>query len=81
MPKAQHATRYRPLPPMLRRMRQEASLTQRQLAAKLRVSHVFVHKSEVGERRVDVAEFLDWCVACGKDPDEAFRRLRRQRGV
>ena len=66
---------------MLRRMRQEASLTQRQLAAKLRVSHVFVHKSEVGERRVDVAEFLDWCVACGKDPDEAFRRLRRQRGV
>lgn len=27
-----------------------------------------VHKSETGERRVDVAEFVDWCVACGVDP-------------
>jgi transcriptional regulator with XRE-family HTH domain len=80
MPKAQHAPRYRSLPPMLRRMREAASLTQRQLAEKLRVSHVFVHKSEVGERRVDVMEFIDWCIACGMDSDEAFRALRKSRG-
>ena len=65
MAKAQHAPRYRPVPPILRRMRQEAALTQRGLA----------------ERRADVAEFLDWCRACGADPDQAFRPLRRQRGV
>src|SRR4051812_22758623 len=57
MAKAQHAPRYRHLPAMLRRMREAAGLTQRQLAARLRTTHVFVHKSEIGERRVDVAEF------------------------
>ena len=81
MAKAQHADRYRHLPGLLRRMREEAGLTQRGLAAKLRVTHVSVHKSETGERRVDVAEFMDWCVACGTDPEEAFRSLRRARGV
>jgi len=81
MPKAQHALRYRRLPAFLRLMRQEAHFTQRELAAKLKTSHVFVHKSEIGERRVDITEFTDWCVACGKDPDEAFRRLRKLRGI
>lgn len=77
MAKAQHASRYRRLPGMLRGMRERAGLTQRGLAAKLGVTHVFVHKSEVGDRRVDVAEFVDWCLACGADPDEAFRALRQ----
>ena len=81
MAKAQHASRYRHLPAMLRRMREAASLTQRRLAAKLRTNHVFVHKSEIGERRVDIAEFMDWCLACGVDPEHAFRELRRSRGV
>jgi transcriptional regulator with XRE-family HTH domain len=81
MAKAQHASRYRLLPGMLRELREASGLTQRGLAAKLRVTHVFVHKSEVGERRVDVAEFMDWCVACGANPDDSFRALRRQRGL
>ena len=81
MAKAQHAPRYRCLPALLRVMRQEARFTQRDLAAKLRVSHVFVHKSEIGERRVDVTEFMDWCIACGKDPDKEFHRLRTLRRV
>lgn len=81
MAKAQHAPRYRSLPALLRAMRQEAQFTQRELAAKLCVSHVFVHKSEIGERRVDVTEFMDWCLACGKDPDHEFRRLRKLRRV
>jgi transcriptional regulator with XRE-family HTH domain len=79
MAKAQHAPRYRHLPAMLRQMREEAGLTQRALAAKLAVTHVFVHKSEIGERRVDITEFLDWCVACGVDPEKAFRELARRR--
>jgi transcriptional regulator with XRE-family HTH domain len=81
MAKAQHARRYRHLPGMLRRLRDEAELTQREMAAKLQVTHVWVHKSEIGERRVDITEFMDWCVACGVDPGQAFAELRRHRGV
>jgi transcriptional regulator with XRE-family HTH domain len=79
MAKAQHAHRYRQLPAMLRRLRQEANLTQRQLAANLSVTHVWVHKSEIGERRVDVTEFIDWCIACGVQPEQAVAELRRHR--
>jgi transcriptional regulator with XRE-family HTH domain len=81
MAKAQHAQRYRYLPALLRKLREEASLTQRDLAAKLRTNHVSIHKSEIGERRVDVAEFMDWCIACRVDPEDAFRMLRLHRGV
>jgi transcriptional regulator with XRE-family HTH domain len=81
MAKSQHAHRYRLLPGMLRQMRKEAGLTQRGLAGKLRVTHIFVHKSEIGERRVDITEFMDWCLACCVDPVEAFKTLRKQRGA
>jgi DNA-binding XRE family transcriptional regulator len=78
MAKAQHAHRYRRLPGMLREMREAASMTQRDLAKKMRVTHVAVHKSEVGDRRVDVTEFIDWCIACGVDPEHAIRRLSQR---
>jgi len=81
MAKAQHAPRYRHLPAMLRRLREAAGLTQRQLATKLGTTHIFVHKSEIGERRVDITEFIDWTVACDVDPGKAFAELRRHRGV
>ena len=81
MAKAQHASRYRHLPNLLRQMREEASFTQRELGQKLKTTHIFVHKSEVGERRVDIAEFMDWCLACGAEPEQAFKRLRGLRGL
>lgn len=81
MAKSQHAHRYRRLPAFLRQLRESAGLTQRDLAKKLGVTHVFIHKSEVGDRRVDVAEFMDWCLNCGIDPEEAFRQLRKTRGL
>lgn len=54
-------------------------MTQRQLAEKLRISHVMIHNSETAERRVDVMEFADWCRACGVDPVEKLRELLRKR--
>lgn len=75
MAKPQHSQRYRRLPGMLREMREAAALTQRELAKKLGMTHVAVHKSEVGDRRVDVTEFIDWCVACGTSPESALRKL------
>lgn len=79
MSKSQHATNYRKLPVMLRQMREEAGLTQRDLATRLRRSQPWVHKTEIGERRMDITEFLEWCIGCRVDPEEAFRRLIRMR--
>ena len=81
MAKSLQAPRYRQLPALLRELREAAGLTQRQLAAKLRLSHSLVHNSETAERRVDVAEFVDWVTACGADPAQAFAEfLKRRRG-
>ena len=80
MPKSLQAQRYRQLPALLRQMREKAALTQRELAKRLGISHVMVHNSETAERRIDVAEFADWCAACGVDPVEAFKDLQRRRG-
>ncbi|HEY7119033.1 MAG TPA: helix-turn-helix transcriptional regulator [Tepidisphaeraceae bacterium] len=73
--KAQHHARYAPVPNFLRRIRQEADLTQRQLGAKLRRPQSWVYNCETGNRRVDVAEFCDWCLTCGVSPASALRRL------
>ena len=78
MPKAQHAARYRRLPAFLRQMRSEAGLTQRDIARLMNISHVAVHKCETGDRRVDVAEFMDWAKACKIDPVDAFRQFARR---
>lgn len=77
MAKSQHAPRYRVVLKLLREMREEAGLTQRDLAAKAKRPQPWVHKSETGERRVDVSEFLVWCEACGVEPKDAFARFVR----
>jgi transcriptional regulator with XRE-family HTH domain len=79
MTKAQHEPGYRNLPPMLRAMRERANLTQRDLAEKVGRSQPWVHKTEIGERRTDITEFLDWCIACGVEPQRAFRELLKMR--
>jgi transcriptional regulator with XRE-family HTH domain len=68
----------RDVPGLLRKMREEAELTQRDLASRMKRAQPWIHKSEIGERRVDVSEFLDWCVACGCDAHEALRRLLKR---
>jgi transcriptional regulator with XRE-family HTH domain len=80
MAKSQHTLSYRAVPILLREMRENAKLTQRELAARLNRSQPWVHKSEIGERRVDISEFLEWCLGCGVDAEGEFRRLIRLRG-
>lgn len=75
--KAQHSRRYRPLPGLLRTLREEAELTQRELGAVLRQPQSWVYNCEVGNRRVDVAEFCAWCEACRVDPVAALRRFAK----
>ena len=73
--KAQHHARYRPVSAFLRRLREEAALTQRDIGDKLKRPQSWVYNCETGNRRVDVAEFCDWCRACGIPPANAVRRL------
>ncbi len=73
--KSQHALIYQSVPKLLLKMRTDADMTQRDLAAKVKKSQPWVHKSEIGERRVDIAEFVEWSVACGIDPLDACRKI------
>jgi len=49
-------------------MREGSGLTQEQLAAAMGRSQRFVSRCELGERRVDVIEFRDFCKALGLPP-------------
>jgi len=76
--KAQQRRRYRVLPPYLKRLREEAELTQRELGARLKKPQSWIYNCETSNRRVDISEFIDWVVACDVDPETAFERLLEQ---
>lgn len=79
MAKSLHARRYREIPAFLKKLREDAGLTQRELGARLKMRQSLVQKSETAERRVDIGEFIDWATACGHTPYAAFRLLIRFR--
>jgi transcriptional regulator with XRE-family HTH domain len=56
-------------------MREQAGMTQTDLAASIGVGQSFVSKIERGERYVDVSLYVDWCRACGVEPHLALRKL------
>ena len=66
------------IPAFLRELREEAGLTQRQIGKSLKRPQSWVFNCETGNRRVDVAEFCDWCRACNSDPANAIRRIDRK---
>jgi len=59
----------------LRRLREEAGLTQRDLAKLLGTHHTYVHKSESGDRKIDLVEWTKWCRQCGVDESEQFNAI------
>lgn len=73
--KSQHSAAYRPVKTLLRALREEAELTQRELGELLKKPQSWIHNCEVGNRRVDVAEFAAWATACGVEPVAAFARF------
>lgn len=77
--KAQQSRAYLPLIPLLRSMREEAGMTQRDLGKSLKKPQSWVYNCETGNRRVDLAEFCAWCRACGVDPAKAVRRFLARR--
>jgi transcriptional regulator with XRE-family HTH domain len=73
--KSQHAPAYASVEALLRALREGAGRRQRDLGEKLGKPQSWVHNREVGNRRVDVAEFAAWAAACGVDPQAAFARF------
>lgn len=57
--------------------REEAELTQRDLAYRLKRPNSFVGRIEAGERRVDVIEFIEIARVLGTDPHRLLDRLMK----
>jgi transcriptional regulator with XRE-family HTH domain len=72
MQKSTHTAEYTLLRTELRRVRENAGLSQRDLADRLDVPHSWVAKVEAGERRIDVLEFHRLTTACGEASSEVF---------
>ena len=62
----------------LRQAREEAGLTQEDLAARLGESQSFVSKCERGERRMDLVELGEFCKAMGITLEKFVRRFERK---
>jgi transcriptional regulator with XRE-family HTH domain len=77
--KRNHALVYRRVPSFLRAMREEAGLTQRELADGIKQDQWWVARSETGSRRLDVAEFIEFAIGCGRNPTEALTQLTKLR--
>lgn len=73
--KSVHTPAYRQLIELLVKARDEAGLSQRALAAKLGCHPSWVAKVEMGERRLDVVEFVRVCRALGRDPLPIVRKV------
>lgn len=56
-------------------MRERAGLSQRALATELGIHNTMVHRTEIGDRRIDPVEFAEWCKACGVDAGVMIKSL------
>ena len=72
-----YSPRYGRFRALLRQIREEAGFNQTALAQKLGKPQTFVSKSEIGERRMDFLETLDFCAACGVSASQFIERLQR----
>lgn len=75
MAKTLHTERHKRLRELLIERRKAAGLTQTVLAQRLGKPPSYVAKYELGERRLDLLEFLDTAAAIGFDPGEVIRAL------
>jgi transcriptional regulator with XRE-family HTH domain len=75
--KSLRSAEHRALLDLLVQARDNAGLTQQQVAKRLRKPQSFVAKYEGGERRLDVLEFISVARALDADPVKILRALMR----
>ena len=75
MSKTIHTDRHKKLRGLLKARRKAAGLTQSTVAERLERPPAYVAKYELGDRRLDVLEFLDVAAAIGFDPCRLLKAL------
>ena len=78
MRKSLHSREYQTFLSVLRSLREEAGLTQVELAKRLKQPQSFVSKCENGERRLDVLELRHWCLALSADLVDVIRTVEKK---
>ncbi len=73
--RSHHTLAYKKLCGLLKRQREDAGLTIRELGEKLGKPYSLVSKVERGERRIDPVEFVAWCEACDVEPSDAIKHV------
>lgn len=73
--KSTHSASYRRMLDLLVQARKQAGITQQDLAVELHRPQSFVSKIELGERRLDVVEFLRVCRAVHADPHGIIQEI------
>ncbi len=77
MQKTIHSEHGKVIADTLANLRAKTGMTQRDLAQKLGREHSFVAHCELGERRVDLAEFYWFCEACEVSPATEASKLMK----
>jgi transcriptional regulator with XRE-family HTH domain len=75
--KTLRSPRHRALCAALVSARKAANMSQHDLAARLKSSQTQIARIEIGERRVDVVEFLDMAKALHLDPHKVISDLMK----
>ena len=70
-----YSDEHRRLTELLREVREEAGMTQAQVAAEFGRPMDYVSRMEGGQRRVDVVEWLRFLRICGADPVTFLTRI------
>lgn len=73
--KALRSRRHRALCAALVDARKQAGLSQHELALRLKTSQTVIARIEIGERRIDVIEFIDLARALRIDPRQVLAQL------
>lgn len=58
--------------------RKELELTQRELAKRMGVIYSFIGKVEIGDRRLDIIEFIQYCAAIELDPTKVINEIKNK---
>ena len=72
-----HTPKYTQFLEQLRQLRLQQGVTQVELSKRLGKPQQYVSRCEVGERRLDAVELIEWCDALGADVSVFFTDLRK----
>jgi transcriptional regulator with XRE-family HTH domain len=75
MTKQLRGARHKRVMAVLVATREEAGVSQRELARRIGRAHSYIGRIETGTRRLDLPEFIEWCEALDADPVMVMRRI------